>query len=80
MIEQDLATKRADAAFKFRWEPKRLIQKYNFVTAKAIKAKSLEKKKMVVSRTDADEAVDQNHKKGRMTAKKFCADQKCVVQ
>ena len=79
MIEQDLAAKRAAAAFKFRWEPKRLIQKYNFITVKAIKSKSVEKKKKLVSRTDADEAVDENYKKG-MTRKKFCADRKCVIQ
>ncbi len=81
MIEQDLAANRADAAFKFRWEPQRLIQKYNFVTAKAMKGKSVEKKKTLASRTDADEAVDQNHKKGKKGMnRKFCPDRKCAVQ
>ena len=56
-----------------------MIQKYNFITIKSIKEKSVETKKSIVSRTDADEAVDLKHKKGKI-AGKICADRKCLLQ
>ncbi len=57
-IEQSLAANREQAAFKFRWEPKRLVQKWNFATLKSLKARSVAEKKVLLSRSEADRAVD----------------------
>ena len=76
-IEQSLAANREQAAFKFRWEPKRLVQKWNFATLKSLKARSVADKKVLKSRSEADRAVDD------LAAKKDAEDQPpkpCAVQ